>query len=139
MSRLGFVSFIFILVLCVIIISSCKKDSDTSEVNLLQNRWNHKSTNIYATDGSFHHVFTPSQPVFYDFNSNGSIIVTPAYGATLFYNLLSDDSTLIISGTDAFGSPVNDTNFITSLTDHDLVYHSFNPVRTINYVDSLTR
>ena len=119
--------------------TSCKKDSSKGGQHLLQNKWNLNSVNFYATDGSFHHFFNYNPPSIYTFETNGNLTITPSNGTVSYYNLLSDDSTLIISGTDAFGSQFHDTNFITTLTNNQLVYHSLNPLRSINSIDSLTK
>ena len=55
------------------------------------------------------------------------------------YVLLSDDSTLILTVESPIDEIFYDTNYISSITEHYLVYRGFNSDKTMITLDSLIR
>ncbi len=128
-----------ILVLTILISAatsfiSCNKtatnNNSSATLSLLQQTWTRRSTVFYTIPTTYvlwssTATFTFSPDLnFYESSPPVSVVTIP-------YRLLGDDSTLIFTYPDTiYPHVVYDTNYITSITNHQLVLHGFWPRTT---------
>ena len=118
-----------------ILFSNCKKSevvtNNRTTLNAMQGNWTLTTRRCYENPISY--ILFPAG-LTYKFNSDmsGTITWNPGGGSVtpFIYNLLSDDSTLIIQ----YNGGIPDTTVITSITPNKLVYHGKN---TYSHVTSI--
>ncbi len=131
-----------------IFLSSCNKSNSTtderSRLNSLQGTWKIKSARCYQNPNI---IIGYPPDAYYKFNSDLSGFVYAGSVTNQYYNftynLLADDSTLVVQSSSSGGSSL-DTSVITTLTPTELVFHGkntyahgFSPCINGNGLDSL--
>jgi len=139
--RCGYLLCATIIILNVLI--SCSKantDSTSARLSLLQHTWTGRATALYYPDG------TPFARVRYNtnttwtFTKDFNFVTSDPATSTSYrpYQLMPGDTTLIFVNT--FTTPhTYDTNYITSLTEHVLIYHGVDDLSQLITRDTLTR
>jgi hypothetical protein len=135
-----------IIISMVTLFTACSKADEkvsrSQRLVFLQQTWTSRTTRFYTSDNTQSPYTTGYGPYTTTFTFTTDNIYYNSYtNKPIPYSLLPDDSTLIFTYTNIPqpDQPIYDTNYITSISNSELIFHGYNKSLAMASRDTLRR